>query len=143
MDGVVRITSCLRAVVNHQLSSGALECGTPGLGRKPGEHAARMIDDRPLDHRRMLQHEGYGFGRIEIGFLRVSKLTESGAFSIDHDLPAQRLAPRGQALGVGAGFFVVVKVVSDLARIEPRPRLSHRVAVRDAVEGGGHGRVVQ
>ena len=143
MDGVVRITSCLRSVVNHQLSSGALECGTPGLGRNPGEHAARMIDDRPLDHRGLLQHQRDGFAVIEIGFLRVRELAEGGAFSVEHGLPAERLAPRGQTIGVSAGFFVVVKVVSDLARIEPRPRLSHRVAVRDAVEGGGHGRVVQ
>src|SRR3546814_12340292 len=48
--------------------------------------------------------------------------------------PYTTLFRSAQCPGIDAGRLVIVEIIADAVRVEPRPRLLHRVAVADAVD---------
>src|SRR5689334_16803159 len=57
------------------------------------EDAIADLQHRPLDHRRLLQHQGDGLALVEPGLLRVRQLAEGGAGPVENGLPADLGGP--------------------------------------------------
>src|SRR3546814_17172240 len=61
-------------------------------------------------------------------------LAKGGAGAVEQCLPTDHARPAAQCPGIDAGRLVIVEIIADAVRVEPRPRLLHRVAVADAVD---------
>src|SRR5579862_931894 len=103
------------------------------------ELAAADIEHRPLDHRRLRQHQRDGLLLVDPGLVLVRQLAKRHAGAIEQSLPADPLAPLLQPLAIDAGGLVVMKRIVDAVLVEPGARLVHGLAVLDAVDGRGFG----
>src|SRR6185312_6999983 len=95
------------------------------------------IEHRPLDHRRLLGHQGERFLLAQPFPVGVGQLPEGGAGAVEQHLPAQFLAPGLQNVLADAFALVVVEMILHAMTVEPGPRLLHGIAVLDAVDGDG------
>src|SRR5208282_3860662 len=102
------------------------------------ELAAAEVEHRPLDHRRLRQHQRHGLFGVEMVFVFLRKFTEAHAGAVEQRLPANFLAPSLQPLAFDPGGLVVVEGIVDAVLVQPSARLFHRLAVLDAVDGDGH-----
>jgi hypothetical protein len=110
-----------------------------GVRREANQQfAATEIEHRPLDHRRLRQHQRNCFSSVESVLILVRQFAECRAGAIEQGLPAELLAPRFKLRALDAGGLVIVKGIIDAVLVEPSARLFHRVAVLDAVDGDRH-----
>src|SRR5690606_34447205 len=97
------------------------------------------VQHRPLDHRRLGQHQLDGLAGVEIGLGLGRQGAEGRAGAVQHRLPAVGRDPALQRGAVDPGLLVVVKGVGDAVLVQPDAGLLDGGAVRHAVEGRGHG----
>src|SRR5205085_778852 len=95
---------------------------------------AAELQHRPLDHRRLRQHQGQRLLLGDALLVGVRQLLEGGAGTVEQRRPAELVAPALQLLFGDAGSLVVVKVVGHAFAVEPGTRLLHGVAVLDPVD---------
>src|SRR5262249_28859139 len=60
---------------------------------------------------------------------------EGAAGAVEQRLPADRVGPAFERAAFDTRGFVIVKLISNAAPVEPGARLLHRVAILDAVDG--------
>src|ERR1041385_8433140 len=77
--------------------------------------AAAEIEHRPLDHRRLLEHQRDGLLLVDARLGPVGQLLERGAGAIQQRLPAGLLRPALDAVAVDAAHLVVMEAVVDAA----------------------------
>src|SRR5208282_2406771 len=87
------------------------------------ELAAAEVEHRPLDHRRLRQHQRHGLLGVEMVFVFLRKFTEAHAGAVEQRLPANFLAPSLQPLAFDPGGLVVVEGIVDAVLVQPSARL--------------------
>src|SRR5580704_14962017 len=108
------------------------------LGFEADLQLAAGFEDRPLDHRRLVGHQGNCLVLRQRLLVRIRELAERGPGPIDHGLPPRGAAPLRELGCRHAGLLVVVEVVRDTTGAQPCKRLRHGAAVFDAIDGDGH-----
>src|SRR3954451_8962346 len=110
-----------------------------GLGLETDQNAAAAeIEHRPLDHRRLFQHQRERLLLVDTGLGLVGQLAERRAGAVQERFPAGLLRPALQPVAVDAAHLVVMEAVLDTVLVEPNTGLLHGVAVLDAVDRDGH-----
>src|SRR5690606_32085383 len=107
-----------------------------GVELRPESHDPPLaeIEHRPLDHRRLRQHQRDRLLLVQPRLVGLGQLAEGGAGAVQQPLPAMFPRPAAQPVLVDSRGPVVVKGVGDAMRVEPGARLLHRVAVADPVD---------
>src|SRR5262245_36006792 len=109
------------------------------VGLEPDQQAAAAeVEHRPLDHRRLRQHQRNRLLLVDRLFVLVGQLAEGRAGAVEQRVPADLLAPPLQPLAVDAIGLVVVEGVGDALLVEPGARFLHRAAVLDALDRDAH-----
>ena len=121
------------------------EDGGVDLGLEADGQAPVHIEDGPLDHRRLGDHQRDGLVLVDALLVGVGKRPEGRAGPVEQHVPADLAGPGLQRRRVDPDRLVVVEGVGDAAPVEPGPRLLHGVAGLDAVQGDGsaHGRLIR
>ena len=104
---------------------------------EPDQQFAAEIEHRPLDHRRLRQHQGQRLALIEAFSVGIGQFLERGAGAVEQHLPAEFIRPALELVLGDAGGLVIMKLVGDAMAVEPAAGLLHGVAVLDAVDGVG------
>src|SRR6185312_5233577 len=137
-----------RIITGAQASDGARKLAGPapwrnlaeargvGLGPEADQQAAVALQHRPLDHRRLRQHQVDRLGLIQARLVGVRQLAEGCARAVEQGLPADLPRPTLQPAAVDALGLVVVEFEGDAMIGQPGPGLVHRVAGLDAVDRG-------
>src|SRR2546421_5131363 len=108
------------------------------LRLEPDENlSAAEFQHRPLDDRRLRQHQRDRLFLGQAFLVFLGQLAERGAGLVEQALPADFLGPAFEFAALDTGGLVVIEGVRNAALVEPRARLLHRVAVLDAVGGEG------
>src|SRR5262245_8783452 len=108
-----------------------------GLRRDAHQELAARIEQRPLDHRVLRQHQRERIFLVEPVLVLVGKLAEGRAGAVEKRLPADIARPGFEPRALDPLRLVVVEGVGDAMAVEPGARLLHGVAVLDAVDGDG------
>ncbi|CAK9254279.1 unnamed protein product [Sphagnum jensenii] len=94
--------------------------------------ASAKIPHRALDQRRIPYHQRYSLFFIRYArLLLISQRTVARPFRIDQPIRREMLQPYLQRLPVYSRFFIVMKTIFLLLRLQQRKGLLHRIAVFD------------
>lgn len=106
------------------------------IGLEAQGQLAVPVQQRALDHRRVLQQEGARLGGVEPLFGLVRQGAKSGAAAVEQRLPAELAQPAVEVGRVQAVGTVVVKAVVDAGLLQPLAGFLDGVAVfgRNAVK---------
>ena len=104
---------------------------------KPDEQSLAAFDHGPFYHRRVGDHQGNGFGLVNIGLVSIGQFLERGACLIQQLFPTNDCAPAFQISRNRARLFIIMEMIAKVAGIKIIARFLDGVAIGDAVEGQG------
>src|SRR3546814_17862924 len=99
----------------------------------------RRLDHRPPDHRRLVQHQRLGLGRVQVGLVGIGKLAKGRAALVEQPFPADRVDPALQLGGIEPVLAKIMEAMGNARAVKPAPRLFHSIAVRAGIAWPCHG----
>src|SRR5262249_42881663 len=106
-----------------------------GLRREADEAPATEVENRPLDHGGLVEHQRDRLLLSEPVLVLVRQLAERRAGTVEQRVPADLARPGFEPAAIDAFRLVIVESVGDAMRVEPGARPLHGVTVLDSVDG--------
>ncbi|EGE58963.1 hypothetical protein RHECNPAF_2530037 [Rhizobium etli CNPAF512] len=134
--------TCVARVVLDIRRPSAAECAGINFRLETDQQLAASFQHRPLDHRRLLEHQRDRPLPGQILTLGIGQFAECRAGAVEHGVEAGLVDPGFEMGAVDAVRLVIVKLIGDLVFFQPAAGLLHRVAILDAINGDGHDRSI-
>ena len=80
---------------------------------EPHQQSRAAFDDGPFDHRRVGDHQGNGFGLINVGLVGIGQFLECGACLVQQLFPANLPHPARQMRFGHPCFFIIMKGINE------------------------------